>query len=431
MLDELSRISKDLPWGLSPGSISAERDTNSPSIIHPAILEAELPVLLAALRHLREDPLLWTERPRALAPVAAGRRLDPASCRWLITHPATLAAIRPPPESEIASNPKALVEQSQIRITLDHPATRYLCYLLGRLSRALRSTADSLEAVASGKAEGWRDPAAQMRARELVEIVQKALGQISQCLRTYPFKHVQPGPPSPAAMQATIDHPLYARVQRTAHRLLDPGLHFDTEGALEASLRPTYDLFELLVLYRLGAILSHELKEKEGWTTTTASLKRTSLLESPPDGEFWHADGPSDLSLKLYFQQTFTAHSEGSAAVGFRSISGERRPDYILGIRQGRRLLSWCVLDAKYRTSRTAIHDGLADLHVYRDALRWNGLRPWGGFILVPSFQENASSYIASSYHKLHRFGGLCIAELDWARPLLDWILEHAREPAC
>ena len=88
-------------------------------------------------------------------------------------------------------------------------------------------------------------------------------------------------------------------------------------------------------------------------------------------------------------------------------ISGERRPDAIVGLFGRDELVRWVAIDAKYRASRTAIHEGLADAHVYQDALRWNSLRASGSFIAVPACSHEASVYSENSYLETNRFGAL------------------------
>ncbi|KFE63550.1 DUF2357 domain-containing protein [Hyalangium minutum] len=409
MLAELVAISKDLPWGLGPGSHAATRADESPMLVHASVIDAELPALLQALRRLALDPLSWTRRERVLERLPANRRVDPASFRWLVAHPRALGAVRPSSPTQSADS-GVFIEQRRIQSTLDHPATRYLSYLLERLLRTLRRSSKAFHQISG------REP----RAIEYAHVLDAATEEIEATLGRVPFKGVLPEPLGPGSLQAVIDHPSYARVQRLAQRLLDPGMQLDEQGAFSSSLGYTYELFELLALYRLAGGLSRELGE--AWTCTSTPPRSSGLLERPPFGCVWRAASVNGLVLELHYQRTFTAWSE--QGLHFQSLSGERRPDYVLLILREDKPLGWIVLDAKYRSSRDAIHQGLADLHVYRDSLRWHGQPARAGFILVPQTTEGASAYATASYHQTHHFGALILQASEWWTPILNEIQE-------
>jgi len=408
MLKELSALSKDLPWGFGLGAHAAERDTGSPGVVHPSVLEVELPALMEALRRLRADPLSWTERERALEPLPVSRRVDPSSFRWLVTHPRTLEAIRPS-STEGHTVPAVFVEQPRIHTSLNHPATRYVRYLLERLVRVFTESKKGLEK--------HRD---EPRAVDCARIIDHATGELRNALRAVPLRDVRPEPPGPASLQAIIDHPTYARVQRIAPRLLDPGVRLNDEGALLTSLRPTYDLFELLVLYRLASGFSRALGVS--WECTTAAPVPKGVLTSPPEGCVWQARAPQGLTLEMHYQRTFESWSDRPTP--FQSLSQQRRPDYVLLLKDREEPLRWVILDAKYRSSRSAIHEGLADIHVYRDALRWNGQPPSAAFIIVPALEPGATRYGVSDYHRTHAFGAIRLDEPEWMQSILGMLDE-------
>lgn len=409
MLAELAAISKDLPWGMGPGSHAAARAEESPMVVHASVIDEELPELLLALRRLAFDPLICTTRERVLERLPANRRVDPASFRWLVAHPRALGAVRPSSPTPSADS-GVFIEQRRIQSTLDHPATRYLRYLLERLLRTLRRSAKIFHQISG------REP----RAVEYARVLDAAIEKMEAALERVPFEGVSPEPPGPGSLQAVIDHPGYARVQRLAQRLLDPGMQLDEQGAFTSSLGYSYELFELLALYRLAAGLSRDLGGR--WTCTSTPTRGSGLLERPPHGCVWRATSVNGLVLELHYQRTFTAWSE--QALHFQSLSGERRPDYVLLILREDKPLGWIVLDAKYRSSRDAIHQGLADLHVYRDCLRWHGQPARAGFILVPHTKEGARVYAAADYHRVHRFGALILQEPEWWIPILKEIQE-------
>jgi len=407
MLAELTVISKDLPWGLGAGSHAASRNEGSPAVVHASVIDAELPELLRAVRRLADDPLIWTERERILDRLPANRRVDSGSFRWLVAHPQSLAALKP--GGNVRS---AFIEQRRIRSTMNHPATRYVRFLLERLMRVLRTSGEAFQRISR------QEP----RAGEYACVLRNAILELEGALRRAPFKGVPAEPPGPASLQAVIDHPGYSRVQRLAQRLLDPGLRLDEQGLLQSGLGHTYELFELLVLYRLARGMGRALGLN--WDFASAPSSAFRLLDRPPDGSLWRAAAPGGLTVELRYQQVFQAWN-GKAAE-FQSLSGQRRPDYILLLSRHAQPLAWLVLDAKYRSSREAIHEGLAELHVYRDSLRWKGLPARAAFILIPRAADNAASYVSSDYHRVHQFGALALDGADWLQPVVTELLNAA-----
>lgn len=423
LLDELTQTAKDLPWGLSPGRTAAREARDSPSVIHPMVLSFELPFLQRALERVRADPLIRTTRQRALLPLAAARALDSTSFRYLLQHPPALAAACPDTlrTGRSALNIRVLIDQPFTASRLDHPATRYLRTLLERLCHRIKDAVARFQKVAKGYAEGAHNAPAQARARMLLEEIQTAHATVAQSLNWSPFRELSSGEPSASALQTIADHPAYAQVQRIINRLLDPGLQIDPAGAISSPLRYTHELFELVVLYRLARALAESCRD--GWTwSPPGALRERELLRFPKDECFCSGQRADGVRIELHSQRQFHAYQE--QAPDFLSLSGERRPDYVVGVFAGDVLLDWLVLDAKYRSSRKSLHEALAEMHVYRDSLRWRGKRPVGAFILVPAVAKDATVYAGENYLAQHRFG---IWSMDCApsmrmRPLIEWI---------
>ena len=105
------------------------------------------------------------------------------------------------------------------------------------------------------------------------------------------------------------------------------------------------------------------------------------------------------------------------------------RIDHVVCARRGDELLRWVAVDPKYRSSRAAIHEGLADAHVYQDALRWADRRAVGSYIAVPACSADAQLYAASGYLAEHRFGVLVASGRDCFARALGQLFEsqHAR----
>nr|WP_298369401.1 nuclease domain-containing protein [Azospirillum sp.] len=131
-------------------------------------------------------------------------------------------------------------------------------------------------------------------------------------------------------------------------------------------------------------------------------------LAPPLPSVVWRRDDGSPDRVRLLYQQTFQAPS---ASGNRREWSGERRPDYVLSFEGLGVEGAWVILDAKYRSSQTFIHEALTDLHVYRDALRHRERKGAMAFIIVPALDPNAAVYAAADYVGAHAFGAIISAQ--------------------
>src|SRR5690606_197209 len=101
------------------------------------------PTLRAALQSILDEPRARTRTRVEEVPLPMVRRADGATIRWLSRHPEAAAGMRgdydvPP-----------LVPQRLASETLDHPANRYLAWLVRRIEEALRACAEELRRLAS------------------------------------------------------------------------------------------------------------------------------------------------------------------------------------------------------------------------------------------------------------------------------------------
>ena len=243
-------------------------------------------------------------------------------------------------------DPTLRVELASTIVTRDHPATRYIAFLVGRLRRTLTSTAGVFEAVGNGRFDGLlADEGTKARASHLSKLMRAAVIEIQEVERSGLLAEVTPAAPSETTLQAITGHPHYARAHTLIRRLLDPGLHISTDNthqdAILSALRPTYDLFELFVLHRLKLALIALLGR--GWTFEEKVTKPSKLLAH--DGTItrrWIASSEaSDVKVELAYQPTFRSHGRNVETEGLRSLSGERRPDFTIAVVQGAEPLAW------------------------------------------------------------------------------------------
>ena len=274
--------------------------------------------------------------------------------------------------------------------SLDHPANRWVVGAIIRVRRTLLRTADALTKMKLDALE-------RARADTLIYQAKAAVAEIGNVLDRSAFAGIPSGAVTESVSLILADHPAYARLHRLVRRLLASSIRLDEAGGLEASLRRTWDLFEIDCLFRL--IDQLELALGPAWTFQHSKL-RHGILAELPHGRFWHADNGVGGNWALYSQQTFPDKASGTA-----SISTKRRPDFVLVRWQGETLVRWVLLDAKYRVSPNAITEALATMHVYRDSLRWRGRLPKGGYLIVPAICHGTSRFAETAYRRTHRFG--------------------------
>jgi hypothetical protein len=387
--------------------------------VHPAVIETQLPILERLLARLLADPPKTTIRTRDARPLDFARKLDLQTVRWLIGRPALLSAVRGGGGTTGATTPRTIIDQPTSQISLDHPVTRYVALLLKRIKQRLIETARSLRSLGSGRR--FLDPAADAHAVFLANQVDKAVVRIEALLRVPLFRKMRPSPLTDSALQALADHPLYGALHRVARRLLDPGLSYAWDGNIQSPLKRTYDLFEQVVLYRLATELPIALGD-EWHLKKIVPVGTVGREDRPPDGSLWLMQGPDGLWLELRYQQRFSRAVLPPDTRKFSSLSGASIPDYIFLLRRADQPISWIILDAKYRSGRQAIDDGLGDVHRYRDALRIRGLVASKAFVIVPRMQEPELPYGQAEFHKAHQIGVLQIYKTDWLCPIVNWV---------
>lgn len=414
MLAELSEHSAGLIWGLSPGASRGVVSSGALAVVHPAVLDSQLPVFERLLARFIAEPPTVTVRTRGARALDLTRRVDLATLRRLGRQPAVLRALRGDGIAGGLTDPRTPIDQPLSLSSYDHPVTRYVAHLLRRLAARFLGSAHALR-TATGRP--FPDPAVEAHAAFLAGTMDRAVVRIETASARPLFRHVRPEPIGESALQALADQPLFGALHRVGQRMLDPGLAHGPGGDLRSSLKPTYELFELFVLFRLIGALSETLGS--GWSLRRGRpLRYAGREERPPDRAAWWYDGPDGLTLELRYQQWFSRGKSAPDGRLFASLSGVGIPDYILVLRRAGKPLRWLILDAKYRSGQQAVERGLADVHRYRDALRVRGLKAVGAFIVVPRLRDENAPYAAIDYHEHHSFGVLQLFAANWLRPV-------------
>lgn len=418
MLVELSERSQGLIWGLSPGAAQGSHLSSALAIVHPSVIASQLPLFEQLMARYVAAPPMITRRVRDAFPLNFARRADLITLRWLGRRPSVLQALTGDSDVGAFTDARTPIDQPSALLSTDHPITRYFAYLLRRLRARFKESVDVLR-----KARGrpFVDPTIEAHAEMLATTIETAVRRLDVLLALPLFKQVPPEPIGETVLLALTDNPLYAAIYRAARTLLEPGLAYGPGGDLQSSLKHTYDLFELCVLYRIVDGLPGLLGPD--WSAGRAkALPYIGREERLPDRAAWGFSGPDGWSLELRYQQWFSRARVPPDLRMFSSLSGVFIPDYILVLRQHGKPHSWIILDAKYRSGKQAIDQGLADIHRYRDALRVRGLPASGAFIIVPALQQQDAPYATSEYIEHHSFGVLPITAPNWLNKAMSLI---------
>jgi hypothetical protein len=419
LIQELSEISKSLPWGMSPGAAAGKPTPDALTAVHPAIIEHELPIFRRLLRQLLADPPTLTLRTRTIRRLDVSRGADLQTIRWLSRRPLELAGIRGMAAEGQAPNPRALADQPTSTTSFDHPITRYVAYLLEQIRRRLVVTATILRSDARTGFD--QDATAATYAAQLAAEIDEAVVAIVGLQRAPVFRLVRPEPISDSVLQSLPDHPLYSAIHRVGRRLLDPGLAYAPGEDVYSALKRSYDLFELVVLYRLVAALGAGLGA-EWHPTRNGTVQRLPLEDRPPDRSIWTWTGPQGQELSLCYQLSFGAAKPPPDLRKFHSLSATRIPDYVLVYSRNGSVESWIVLDAKYRSSQQSVQDGLGDVHRYRDSLRAGGRAASAAYIIVPRLHDSADLYGQPEFIAAHKLGALSVYAASWMEPIWSWL---------
>ena len=129
------------------------------------------------------------------------------------------------------------------------------------------------------------------------------------------------------------------------------------------------------------------------WRCRSTSMKAGRILWRGTD------DG---VTLDVWFQTRCPAIDQ-KRYYGFASLSRLRLPDIAITFRSptSQRFI---ILDAKYRSSRLGVLDGMASAHLYHDSLRWCGRKPDASMLLIPR-GGGVSVLESTGYQEAHGVG--------------------------
>lgn len=399
MLNRLLAYNTNVLWGVAPGQDAAKDGAPpGPTIAHPALVDCYLDALLVQLDRVLIAPVLATFREETVRALDPTRPLKPHTLRWLAARPMQLRRVR-------CGDLEVGILQQRHVATYDHPANRYVVTLVSQLCSMFERSASAIATLARKRLVGDLEKA---RSVHLSLRLRTAGERLRATLDSSVLADVRSGPMSEGVAQVFADQPNYARFGILARRLLKNGIQRDAEGDLLASLRRSWDLFEIYCLHRLVETLQTALGPS--WVFDTPGY-RQHVLCTPAEGCFWQANHPSGERWELLYQQWFARGASGA-----NSITTGRQPDFVLCRYVGESLKSWVLLDAKYRSSELSLNDALESMHIYRDSLRWTAAQDImpanAGYLLVPQIATRLEKYASDGF--LDRWGiGLIDIDTD------------------
>jgi hypothetical protein len=371
MIGELFRDDPRLLFGeeAAQSAIGGEGDYGDPYLEY-ARLKSFGTKFLSSLRQLCHEPVAGLRRGRKLVAPHHVRRVDAHGARALLRSPQTLAAVLRPGSSVPTD---LLFNVPFSREEFDTPAHRTLLSQILAVARRVRKVRANLEVLGARKESiGFRTPMTPRLSHRFRLLDDLDAGLRCLC-KSMPFSAVTRAEVCAAGLNVIAGHPLYATAYRHAWQALRPGIEGPREGEM-LSLSPTWEVYERWCFLQLANVL-REIFPSLAWVRHSTGGKADRLLE------VGSCDG---IRVEIYLQRIFHAMDNIPKDSRFHSISGERRPDIVVTY-ASKGLKRCLVFDAKYSVSRDSVLAAMGAAHIYRDCLRWDGQRPQGVLLLIPS----------------------------------------------
>lgn len=422
LLADLEAWTPGLAIGLEGGGVGAVQNEGTTATVLAAALLPLVPALVRAIRAIAAAPRELARSTREDIPLRAVRRADRETLAWFSRHPAAARAVDPWASAR-ASTGEPGVPQATTHETVDHPVNRYLAWLVGRVSRVLTVLAVALDRAARNP-RVQPDTAQWCRARG--SAAASAADELSTTVRRTFLGSLTPTPATEAALLAVQDDPAYARAHGLARPFLSPRFRLgESRDAGEAPVRPSFELYELWTLLAVQRSLAEIL---QGWTWSWKQESGNDLLAGFGAGTAFTATRADGAQLAIRYNLRFPGYLARGTSKRY-SISGERRPDIVISFAPATGERAWMFLDAKYRVRKAAVAESFESLHIYRDALRWDGFGGScrGGLLLIPAVDAECEAWFAREFRQQFGIGAWRLtpgelADLALARLILGMV---------
>jgi hypothetical protein len=387
------------------------------------LIEALVPLLAAfekALKVLLNQPCqldrtIWIEKE--LTNISNCRR---ETMSWIGKHPEVGAWLDPWKAVELdGSGPK--IPQRVSIDSVDHPANRYIAWLVFRITKKLVEVRSYLDQLAksdsiSDETSLWSEARAQR-----IEIW---LARINRVVRGSFLTHIKRKPATESALLTIFDDPVYARVHSMGRLFLSPLFTLEKEeGDLSAAVKPSYTIYEIWCYLALF----NQLKEYlTNWTWHSVGLRKLTALTGTGAGAKITARSPSgEKVLQLLFNPVFTSYYARADQARW-SLSGERRPDFVISMKEKRKEGWWVFFDAKYRVGRRNLENAFQSVHIYRDSLRYDGYGGTcrAGCLLVPAVSSDSRQWFSGNYRDKYLSGAWELTPgKAYGSEMVEWIM--------
>ncbi len=368
----------------------------------PLIAEALIPVIATferAIRAILEFPRRLDVSVLDDVPLRMVRRVDRETLNWVSRHPEFHAHLDPWKSLELTEQQPTLPQRKTIDI-LDHPANRYMSWLIRRVENVLRKTAEGLESASNANPTDDNVFWCHSRAKRLRE----GADRIFRIWKTSFLSDIPNEPLSEAALLVVLDDPAYTRVHKIGRLFINPLFQFNNEGTKpQASVRPSFSIYELWCFLTIGEQLKQLLPD---WNYVSSGMKNLLGYSATGEGAIHRLTDQKCDKIEVLFNATFSSYFSRSGKSRW-SISAERRPDIIVSFKSEQHEGKWVSLDAKYRVGRNNLSDAFSSAHIYRDALRYTG---YGGqclasVLLSPSKSDDSLEWFADEYLETYHEG--------------------------
>lgn len=409
MVRELHAFDPRLVFGDSPArsTFGAEGRQSDPFLLY-ARLKAHGFSFAEAMKTLAMAPQRQLVHRRELTPMHRARSLDVQTVRSAARSATAIAALGFT-DSNVESSEEVLFDVPSSYRTDDSPANRTM---LARLLSVLRNVRDVRTTFVNGQgalAGRYSDETLQASLPARIRFLEKLEVELRGILRRSPFDRVRRAEISAAGLNAVAANPDYGQAAKLGWHAIRPGI----EGAAafdQFPMGPTWQVFERWAFLRLV---------KASQALLPGNALRIDRLGSRDDCFRVTLDTDKGR-LAIHSQPRFPAFDQGESH-GFRSVSAERYPDLVVTW-QTDGVGRFVVFDAKYRVSRYGVLEGMESAHLYRDSLRYMGVRPSHAFLLTPAPTETGTLEV-DDYFAAEGVG--IIPLIDTAQPRLIELLRR------
>lgn len=371
MVDNLMEIDPALLLGEEPaGTMFGRSGEHVDSMIRYARIRRYMPVFLDALALIATRPIERLDDTRRMVSVRNVRRVDSRTLRTLLRSP-DFEAVFEGGATDVVIDPR--FDVAHVVRSCDSAANRALRSLVDDVLRAVRELMLKLRVDAERHefSQARSDPSTRLPRR--IELLAGFESRLLRAVHKDPIASVTRRETTAAGLNAVSADPAYARAYRFGRAALRRGIAGERDDLLLA-LGPTWEIYERCCF----ADLCRRIQASQPGLSWRRTANRDRVDRVTVTGDLGNG-----ASIMIHLQRRFSA-SGGFASDGFSSISAERRPDIVIEKVSAGGNRRFLVLDAKYRTKRTAVLDSMTSAHVYRDALRHGLIRPEFALLLCP-----------------------------------------------